>query len=184
MLHRHAGPAVAGSYTLGALAGALCTTAGLMILNGLFSPVPARGAATLAVVVLLLLVARSLGLLCLELPQRRHQIPRDVFTGSPSRAAFRFAFELGTGVRTYITATAPYAAAVVATLCLPRDLAGAALAAGALAIGYGLGRSSIVAVQALRRSIAVEHPRRWLRVADVLAVLTALAIAARFLAQG
>jgi hypothetical protein len=165
------------------LAGSLCTSAGLMILNGLLSPIPTRVAATVAVCGLVLLAARSLGLLCLDLPQRRHQIPRDVFVGSPARAAFRFAFELGTGVRTFITATAPYAAALLAVLCLPRDLPGATLAAVALSMGYGLGRSAVVGMQAFRRSIAVEHPGLWLRAADVIAVFVALGVAIRFFVE-
>ena len=177
MLHRHAGPAVAGSYTIGAVAGAFTTAAALILLNGLLSPIPVGLRATVAVAGLVLLALRVSGVLCLELAQRKYQIPRETFTQRPPRAAFRFAYELGTGVRTYITATAPYALALVLALVLPSTLGAALLAAGCAAVGYGLGRSLVVAVQSLRSSVAVAPPDRWLRASDALAVAGAFAIA-------
>ena len=177
MLHRHAGPGVAGSYTIGAVAGACTTSFGLLVVSGLFSPIPATTRAVLAVCLLALLVLHVLGILCLDLPQRTYQIPRETFATQPGRAAFRFAFELGMGVRTYITAVSPYALATVLVLVPPASLSGAAIAAAAAAVGYGLGRSVVVASQSLRRKIAVEHPPRWLRVADMVALATAFAIA-------
>jgi len=94
----------------------------------------------------------------------------------PTRSAFRFAFELGTGVRTYITASAPYGLALVLALCLPTDLASGLLASAAGALGYGVGRSVVVAAQSLHGTIAVEHPAIWLRAADILSLVTALAV--------
>lgn len=181
MLHRHARPAVAGSYTGGAIAGALLSATVLIVLNGLLSPLPVAVRATVAVCAVALLLLRAVGLLCLDLPQRRVQIPRETFGMQPTRSAFRFAFELGTGVRTYITASAPYGLAAVVVLCLPADLGGAVLASAAAALGYGLGRSVVVATQALRRTIAVDHPAFWLRTADILSLCVALSIAARIL---
>ena len=124
----------------------------------------------------------SPGLLRVDLPQRKYQIPRETFGPAPSRAAFRFAFELGTGVRTYITASAPYALAATLVLCSPRDLRTALGVTAAAAVGYGIGRSVIVASQCLRRSVAVDHPRGWLRSADLIAVAAAATIAVRTLA--
>jgi hypothetical protein len=51
------------------------------------------------------------------LPQAARQIPRSVFTsGSPEGGAFKFAFEYGTGLRTFVPSAAPYAAAILALL--------------------------------------------------------------------
>jgi len=181
MLHRHAGPAVAGSYTLGAVTGATLIAGALFVANGLLSPLPAQWRGGLALCTLALLALHATRVLCLDLPQRTYQIPRETFTRRPSHAAFRFAFELGTGVRTYITATAPYALALVLLLSLPQGLGPAALSACAAAVGYGLGRSSIVGVQSFRRAIAVEHPASWLRAADLIGIAAAVVIAIRFL---
>lgn len=176
MLHRHAGPAVAGSYLAGAVTGALTTAAGLFVLSGLLAPVPASARQVLAICFLVMLLIHRLGVVCLDLPQRAYQIPRETFRAAPSRSAFRFAFELGTGVRTFITSVSPYAIAVLLLLGLPNGLAAAALATAACALGYGLGRSVVVVSQSLRSTIAVEHPAAWLRAADGVALTTALAI--------
>lgn len=177
MLHRHARPAVAGSYTLGAVTGAMVTTGGLFVLSGLVSPLPTPGRSVIAIGLLLVLALHSTGILCLDLPQRKYQIPRETFTAAPQWAAFRFAFELGTGVRTYITAISPYALAVLIVLRLPNGLGAASLAAGSAAFGYGLGRSIVVASQSMRQTIAVDHPQRWLRAADLLTLVTAFGVA-------
>ena len=176
MLHRHAGPAVAGSYTAGALSGAFVTGTALFVASGLLSAIPSTGRTVVAITVLLLLLIHRLGIVCLDLPQRTYQIPRETFTDVPSRAAFRFAFELGTGVRTYITSVSPYALAVVLLLGLPAELGRATIAAAAAAVGYGLGRSLVVASQSIRRTIAVDHPARYLKAADLVALIAALAI--------
>jgi len=175
MLHRHAGPAVAGSYTAGAVSGALVSGSSLFVLSGLLAPISDAARQVIALGLVCILLFHALGIVCLELPQRAYQIPRETFTDDPPRAAFRFAFELGTGVRTFITAVSPYALAVLLLLGLPRSLTDAALAATAAAVGYGLGRSVVVASQSMRRTVAVEHPAQWLRAADLLSLLTALA---------
>jgi len=182
MLHRHATPAVAGSYLTGAVLGAATTATALFVISGLLSPIPAGVRGTAAGLSIALLALHATGVLCLDwLPQRRYQIPRETFVAQPTVAAFRFAFELGTGVRTYITASAPYAAALIIVLCPPAGLGAGSLAVGAAALGYGLGRSLVVALQSMRSATAVEHPARWLRTADVLAVGFALALAVNYL---
>ena len=177
MLHRHAGPAVAGSYTIGAVAGAFTTSFALLVVSGLLSPIPSSARSVAAICLLALLFLHRVGVVCLDLPQRTYQIPRETFATHPARAAFRFAFELGMGVRTYITAVSPYALAIVLLLVPPASLSGAAIASAAAATGYGLGRSVVVASQAIRQKIAVEHPPWWLRASDIVALATAFAIA-------
>jgi hypothetical protein len=72
----------------------------------------------------------------IALPESRHQIPTDVFGGSLVSGAFRFGFELGTGVRTYAAASAPYILLLVVVVgWLP--LGWALL----LAAGFGVGRA-------------------------------------------
>jgi hypothetical protein len=72
----------------------------------------------------------------IKLPEARRQIPTDVFAGSLMRGAFRFGFELGTGVRTYAPASAPYVLLLVLLLgWLP--LGSAVL----LGLGFGLARA-------------------------------------------
>jgi hypothetical protein len=155
----------------------MVTTGGLFVLSGLLSLIPASGRNAAAVGGLLLLALHASGIVCLELPQRKYQIPRETFTAAPTRAAFRFAFELGTGVRTYITAVSPYALAILIVLRLPSGLGAATFAACCAALGYGLGRSIVVVSQSLRRAIAVDHPKRWLRAADLLTLATAFGVA-------
>ena len=183
MLHQHAGPAVAGNYLLGAVSGAAVSAFGLVLLAGLVSPLPETLRGVLAVCLLSLLCLRAGGVLCLDLPQRQVQIPRETFNHRPERAAFRFAFELGTGVRTYITTTAPYALAVVLVLSAPATLTQATLASALAAAGYGLGRSLVIASQTVLRRPPVEHPGWALRVADLVAVLAAFMLAVEHLTQ-
>lgn len=179
MLHRHARPAVAGAYLLGAISGALVSATTLLVLSGLLSPVPQSVRSVLALVLVAGLLTRAAGLVSIELPQRRYQIPRETFGPSPEWSAYRFAFELGTGVRTYITASAPYGLAVALLLSLPASLGAAVLSTVCAALGYGLGRSVVVIGQAVRRAVAVDHPRVWLRAADLVALLTAAALVLR-----
>jgi len=94
----------------------------------------------------------------ITLPESRRQIPTDVFTGSAVRGAFRFGFELGTGVRTYASASAPYILLLVLLVgSLP--LGCALLLAG----GFGLGRAIPLMIQLAapdRRRFAGESSRR------------------------
>jgi hypothetical protein len=94
----------------------------------------------------------------ITLPESRRQIPTDVFTGSPARGAFRFGFELGTGVRTYASASAPYILLLV-LLVGSWPLGWAIL----LAAGFGLGRAMPLMIHLAapdRRRFAGESFRR------------------------
>ena len=181
MLHQHARPAVAGGFLFGSLAGALVTSAALAVLAGLASPLPSAWRAGLALCLLGLLALHQARILCLDLPQRAWQIPRDVFFEQPVRAAARFAFELGTGVRTYITTAAPYGLAAVLVLS-PAGSQGAALLSALLAaVGYGVGRAWIVLGQVARRPVAVDHPEPWLRAASWISLAASTLVAVRVL---
>jgi hypothetical protein len=117
------------------LGGALSATV-LWLLSGLLQPVPERWRHVAIVAIALLGVLRELGLVRIRLPQNARQIAREVLQRHVLRGAFQFGFELGTGVRTFVSATAPY---VVAFAIL---LAGLGLpAALAIGLGFGAGRA-------------------------------------------
>lgn len=99
-------------FTLGLLLGGTLTAAVVWLLSGLSAPLPApaRTAAILALAGLG--AAREAGLVSVPLPQNARQIPQEVLQAHLRRGALQFGFELGTGVRTYVPATAPYVLAL------------------------------------------------------------------------
>lgn len=121
-------------FSLGLLLGGTLSATVLWLLSGLAAPLPGpvRVAATLAVAVAG--VAREAGLLRLRLPQNARQIPREVLQRNVRRGALQFGFELGTGVRTYVSASAPYVVAAGLLLAhqgpLATVLVGTAFGAG------------------------------------------------------
>ncbi len=121
------------------------------LLSGLLAPLAAgvRLAVFGVLAVLVLLVGH--GFLGGRLPQTRQQIPRTVFDRSPARAAARFGYELGTGLRTYLPSAAPHLLAVGLVV-----LGGPWWAALALGAGFGLGRGLLPTQRAL-----APDPRRW-----------------------
>lgn len=84
------------------------------------------------------------GFVGLHLPQTRQQIPRTVFDRDPARAAARFGYELGTGLRTYLPSAAPHLLAVGLVV-----LGGPWWGALALGVGFGLGRGLLPTQRAL-----------------------------------
>ncbi len=91
-----------------------------------------------------LAVARDLGWVRFRLPENRRQIPREVFGSGVVAGTARFGFELGTGVRTYMSASAPYLLAVLIVM-----LGNAAwVIAFPIAMGFGIGRAVGPAIHA------------------------------------
>jgi len=162
---------------VGLVVGGTLTAAVLWLLSGLTSPVPAavRHAAVLAMAVLAVL--RDAGALRVPLPQRTWQVPQHVLR-RPLRGALRFGVELGTGVRTYVSASTPY----VLALAL---LAGGIGAAGAVAAGagFGLGRACTPLVRLCSRNpdrwdAVLRRSTRWLTTGAAVATTIALALSA------
>ncbi|MEU4778770.1 hypothetical protein [Micromonospora sp. NPDC023633] len=118
------------------VAGGLLSGLVLGLLSGLSAPLPVpwRYAGIVAVAVLGLL--REVGLVSIRLPQNARQVPQDVLQRSLRRGALQFGFEMGTGVRTYVSASAPYVLAVA--LLLGGQRLHVAMLAG---IGFGVGRA-------------------------------------------
>ncbi|MGC4788020.1 hypothetical protein ACLQ22_09265 [Micromonospora sp. DT178] len=118
------------------IAGGLLSGLVLGLFSGLSAPLPVpwRYAGIVAVAVLGLL--REVGLVPIRLPQNARQVPQDVLQRSLRRGALQFGFEMGTGVRTYVSASAPYVLAVA--LLLGGQRLHVAMLAG---IGFGVGRA-------------------------------------------
>lgn len=155
---RHA----AAAYLGGALAGATLTALAAWLLGGFAQPLDEAPRAALLVAGALVVWAAKHGPLAgsLRLPEARRQIPFEVFTGGVVRGAWRFGFEMGTGVRTYVPSWAPYV--LVLALLLARPTLGEALAAAA---GFGLGRAVPLLVH-LRPEERAAVSRDFLRGAD------------------
>jgi hypothetical protein len=71
-------------------------------------------------------------------------VPQSLLDRSLIRATLQFGFELGTGVRTYVSSTAPYLVAV-AVLLVAND----ATAATVAGVGFGLGRLAMPLARSL-----------------------------------
>lgn len=122
-------------FLLGAAAGGFVTATGLFFASGLFQPISAPNRRFLLIsLVGIALVLKALGLLR-WLPQTTRQIPMSVFDRDSRLASFRFAFELGTGVRTYLSALGPYVVACALVLLHPGFAT--SLVVGS---GFGVGR--------------------------------------------
>jgi hypothetical protein len=87
-------------------------------------------------------VLREFHLLDITLPQNARQIPQEVFAKGPLLGPFQFGFELGTGVRTFVSASLPYVLA--AAVWLYATDYRIALLAGAT---FGLGRATMTAAR-------------------------------------
>ncbi|MBW8482178.1 hypothetical protein [Actinomadura parmotrematis] len=121
-------------FTLGLLFGGTLSATVLWLLSGLAEPLPSGARAWLVVAVAVLGALREFGLVRLPLPQNARQIPQEVLQTRLRRGTLQFGFELGTGVRTYVSASTPYVLALGLLLShqgpLPSLLAGLAFGAG------------------------------------------------------
>lgn len=126
---------VLGAFTAGLLLGGTVAAAALWLLSGLTQPLPQPGRELALLALGALGLLRDANIVAIPLPQNARQIPQSVLQRN-LLGAFQFGFELGTGVRTFVSSTAPY---VVAAGLL---LAGAGLPAALLAgLGFGAGRA-------------------------------------------
>ena len=141
-----AGACVVGGVTTGL---AVAVAGGLLPVSPP-SEVLAVGVAVLFCVAL----ARDLGLVRFWLPENRRQVRQTVLRLRPVVGDVMFGFELGTGARTYVPATAPYLAAIAVVVAADGFVPG--LVAGA---GFGLGRGLVVVDRMLRRD-----RQRWDRI--------------------
>jgi hypothetical protein len=170
----HRRVAVLGTLAAGLLLGGLLSASVLWLASGLFSPLPAPVRHGVLLSAALLCFLRDAGAFLLPLPQNARQIPQQVLQRRLLRGTLQFGFELGTGVRTYVTASAPYAVALAVLLyggLVPALLAGA---------GFGLGRALTPLLRLAARDVdawdaRLAARRRALKTATAGAVLLALA---------
>lgn len=125
-----------GLFSTGLVLGGTVSALVLYVASGLVTPVPEAVRNGIVVALALVGVVRDAGLVRFPLPQNARQVPREVLTGDVARGTLRFGFELGTGVRTYVSATVPYVLAAALLLSTP-DLPTAVLTG----TGFGLGRA-------------------------------------------
>ncbi len=128
-----------GLFTAGLLVGGVLSAVVLWLAGGLVTSLaePVRHGLVLALAGLGLL--RDIGVVRFPLPQNARQVPQEVLRRSITRGALQFGFELGTGVRTYVSATTPYVLAA-ALLLVTSDTGGIAVAVLA-GVGFGAGRA-------------------------------------------
>jgi hypothetical protein len=116
--------------------GALLSALVLFVVSGLLTPVPEAARTVLVLAAAVAGVLRDAGAVSFPLPQNARQVPRDVLTRDVARGSLRFGFEMGTGVRTYVSATVPYVLVVAVLLTAPGPATAVAVGAG-----FGAGRA-------------------------------------------
>lgn len=108
---------------------------------------PRPVAAAVLAVALLVAFARDLGWIPIPLPQNARQVPEMVAGSGPRLGALQFGFEMGTGMRTFMTSALPHVVLLaIMVLADPWQ----ALVAG---LGFGLGRSLVP----LARTVADDY---------------------------
>jgi hypothetical protein len=157
----------------GLLCGGLLSAVALYLLSGLFAPLPAAWRRGTVVLVALLGLLRELGVVPVRLPQNTRQVPQQVLQRNPVRGALQFGFELGTGVRTYLSASAPYVLAA-AILLAAQPLHVAALAG----LGFGSGRATTTLLFTASRSGSEWTARLQSRISVITATGCAAILAA------
>jgi hypothetical protein len=118
----------------GLLVGAVVSAAGVLVLGSLirwaafgFGWLVVYGACGV-------LLLREFRVVSFALPQNARLIPHTVFRHGPYLGSFEFGFELGTGIRTYVTSSLPYAVVVAVALV------SSPIGAVSTGVGFGLGR--------------------------------------------
>jgi hypothetical protein len=143
-------------FSAGLLLGGEVSAAVLWLLSGLAEPLPPTAGYAAVVASALLGVLRDAKLVQLSLPQNARQVPQLVLQRGLVSGGFQFGFELGTGVRTYVSSTAPYVVAAALLLSEPSLLT--ALVTG---VGFGAGRA-LTALVRRGSGLGVEPWRRHL----------------------
>jgi hypothetical protein len=133
-------------FIAGLLLGGIVTGFMASVVGGLFTVVGHRASMVLVFVSALLFAAVDFGWVRVRLPQNARQVPQAVMYRGPYVGALQFGFELGTGVRTYMTAAAPIT--LVTGAALLGDV-GQAILAGAT---FGAGRALMTMARYASRS--------------------------------
>lgn len=148
---RRGSTALLGPLALGLVLGGSASALGFWLLSGLAQPIWAPARAVLLTVLVLAALATDALDLRWRWPQNARQVPQAVRRRTPNVAMLQFGFELGTGLRTFVTSRAPYV--VVGVLLLGGLSLPTALALGA---GFGAGRTLMPIMRAWH-----PHPSDW-----------------------
>jgi hypothetical protein len=120
----------------GLLAGGVASALAVVTVGSLLRPlVPATAELLAVAAVAAVVVLGEFGLYTLRLPQNGRQVPQWVIDEGGRPGALQFGFEMGTGVRTFMTSGLPHLLA--AALLLVSDLPQAVLAG----LAFGAGRA-------------------------------------------
>jgi hypothetical protein len=128
----------------GLVLGGLLTSFGLWAFSVLLPDMPVLLAFALVCGIAFLAIGHDTQRVDVAFPQCHRQVPTTIFQRSPRSAALQFGFEMGTGVRTYLSAATPFVVAALLLVSAPALYS--ALATGA---GFGVGRASTAAARAL-----------------------------------
>lgn len=124
-------------FSLGLVLGGMLSAGILWVLSGLFAPLPQRVSWAVVLTAATLGVSREFGWVKIALPQNARQIPQEVLRRRVRLGAMQFGFELGSGVRTYVSSSAPYVLIIAIVLLGPGPVV--ALLVGA---AFGVGRAT------------------------------------------
>ncbi|MEU5882349.1 hypothetical protein [Spirillospora sp. NPDC047279] len=145
------------------------------LLSGLAAPLPETVRAAAILVVAAAGAARELGLVTIPLPQNARQIPQEVLRVRLRRGAAQFGFELGTGVRTYVSASSPYVLAL-ALLLSHQGPAATILTGTAFGAGRALSAALTYWSRDPDRAAVIAVRMRWITSVTALAFPVALAV--------
>jgi hypothetical protein len=163
---------IVAAYLAGTVSGAIVTALAAWLLGGFTEPLNDGWRLALlaggAVFIWLCKHGPLVGVVVL--PETRRQIPAEVFGGSLLRGAYRFGFELASGVRTYAGTAAPYV--LLLTILLIRPTIAQALLIGA---GFGLGRAVPLIVRLIQTGTSSARTF-WRRISPVTQTLATLLV--------
>lgn len=122
--------------------GGTLSAAVIWLTSGLGRGLPPAWRIGLLSAVTILAVLREFHVLNIGLPQNSRQIPQEVLAKGPLLGPFQFGFELGTGMRTFVSSSLPYVLAGVVWL-YATDYVTAFL----VGASFGLGRAAMPAAR-------------------------------------
>jgi hypothetical protein len=127
------------AFAAGAILGGSSTATVAWILSGLVGWLPPRIRLILLASIALSLVLRQAGVARVPLPQNARQVPQAVYLRHPVVANAQFGFEMGTGMRTLVSAVAPYLLISFLILFPPTSF----FIAVAIGVSFGLTRGLV-----------------------------------------
>lgn len=147
----------------GLVLGGVVSALGFWLLSGLAAPVWAPVRIGLIAVLVCAAVTDDTLRLGWRWPQNARQVPQRIRYREQTMAMVQFGFELGTGMRTFVTSAAPYVLIGVLVLAGPSIVE--ALTIGA---GFGAGRALMPVLRTWHHAPGdwdrrLEHTARWLK---------------------